>query len=142
MNHERNDEHWQKMLDEGRLPSSDDDSSINPYRLLYEALNEPPQLSIPADFAARAASLAASRTVQSPERSSTRSSWALLLAASVLPLILVTLVLFYFFPHYFHYLLSYRSSIAFTLLMLVAIQAGDYLLIRRKPMYRFWLGFR
>lgn len=108
------------------------ESDLQMYSLLFEVLQQPSTEGLPMSFANKVSRLG---VVQAEQRQRKRVLLFQLLALSFsLPLSLV--ILFYYQPTITANLLDYFQSgqwiIVFSILMFVAIQLADFVLLRRK----------
>ncbi len=122
------DQNWQDRLDQGKpLSSSEVEPGLRAYQLLYEALEQKPDVTIPADFAERVAQQAVNQSSQKSV-----SYWVLAVIVVVVATLVCGSILSVIYPTYFQLLRSQLDILGFAGLMFIAIQAADYYLVQRK----------
>lgn len=132
MKNQRTDKDWQKMLDEGNTPTEDpSNSDERAYRLVYEALNDSPEINISANFAERISS----QIVPEPAKSSSRA-WLVVAIVLGLSLTICGALLFFVYPASFRALMDYSGILCFAGLLFVAVQAADYWLVQRQHKFQ------
>ena len=120
------DQKWQDQLDEGKY-GDEVDREGQAYRLLYEALQQEPNIVIPTDFAERVAQQAVGQSV-----SNNGSYWLLAAVFVLLATFTCGIVLFFSSPNYFQLLQSNLNILGFAGLIFITVQVADYYLIQRK----------
>ena len=122
---------WQKMLDEGKsLPNDGNEPGIRTYQLLYEALKNEPDITIPEGFAEKVAQRA---MTQYSRRDN--SIWLLSFILIAIAILGCGFAMFSLYPNFFQLLRSQINILGFAGLMFIIIQAADYWLIQRKKIF-------
>ena len=122
------DQKWQDRLDEGKLTAGNKvDRGGQAYQFLYKALQQEPDVVIPADFAERVAQQAVSQS-----KSKSNWYWLLAIVLAGLATFICGTVLFFSSPNYFQLLQSNLNILGFAGLAFIAVQVADYYLVQRK----------
>ena len=126
------DEEIQKMIEEQQFEHPEADSrDLHTYKLLFDALREPPEGGLSQQFAKRVARRA---FAEAEQRQQNRLwLWQFLTLSIALPIAAILMLIYQprATQEVFNYLYEFRWIIVFTLGMLLLIQWADYSLLRK-----------